>query len=102
MLKIIPVLTVEDGETTVLRKARTKTKAVEVMLDKLVQDAKAYGIQEVCVHHINALEEAKQLAAKIQKELNISATISDIGAIIGLHVGPGAIGVVYYTKADMR
>ncbi|HHX61902.1 MAG TPA: DegV family protein [Epulopiscium sp.] len=102
LLKIIPILTVENGETTVLKKARTKTKAVGVMLDRLIQDGKAYGLKEVCVHHINALEEAKELAATIQEKLNIVPTISDIGPIIGLHVGPGAIGLVYYTEKDMR
>ncbi len=102
LLKIIPVLTVEDGQTTVLQKARTKARAVNVMLDKLVDDAEAYGLKEVCIHHINALDEAKELADIITSKLNIVATISDIGAIIGLHVGPGAIGIVYYTEKDMR
>lgn len=102
LLKIIPILTVENGETTVLKKARTKTKAVVVMLDKLVQDAYEYGIKEVCVHHINALSEAQQLVENIKEKLNIAATISDIGAVIGLHVGPGAIGIAYYTKEAMR
>ncbi len=102
LLKIIPVLTVEDGETTILKKARTKTKAITVILDKLIEDATTYGLKEVCVHHINALDEAKDLAATIMDKLNVVATISDIGAIIGLHVGPGAIGVVYYTEKDMR
>ncbi len=102
LLKIIPVLTVENGQTTVLKKARTKPKAVGVMLDKLIQDTKDYGLKEVCVHHINALGEAKELVVKIKEKLNITATISDIGAIIGLHVGPGAIGLVYYTEKDMR
>lgn len=102
LLKIIPVLTVEDGETTVLKKARTKARAVNVMLDKLIEDAQAYGLKEVCVHHINALEEAQALASTIKEKLNIIPVISDIGAIIGLHVGPGAIGLVYYTQKDMR
>ncbi|NLI90335.1 MAG: DegV family protein [Epulopiscium sp.] len=102
LLKIIPILTVEEGETDIFKKARTKTKAISVMIDKLVKDALEYGIEEVCVHHINALEEAKQLVVKIKEKLKITATIADIGPIIGLHVGPGAIGVVYYTKEDMR
>lgn len=102
LLKIIPVLTVEDGETTVLKKARTKARAIGVMLDKLIEDANTYGLKEVCVHHINALDEAKALAHTIMEKLNVVATIADIGPIIGLHVGPGAIGVVYYTEKDMR
>jgi len=102
LLKIIPILTVENGETAVLKKARTKTKAVTVMLDKLVKDAYKYGIKEVCVHHINALDEAQQLVTRIKEKLNIKASLSDIGAVIGLHVGPGAIGIVYYTENALR
>lgn len=101
-LKIIPILTVEAGETSVLKKVRTKTKAVEAILETLLQDGIKYGIKEVSVHHINALGEAQQLVNKIKEKLNITAIISDIGAVIGLHVGPGAIGVVYYTEKAMR
>ena len=102
LLKILPVLTVEKGETTVFKKARTKNNAIKVMVDKLLEDAEAYGIEEICVHHINALGQANALAATIKEKLNIMATISDIGPIIGLHVGPGALGLVYYTKRDIR
>ena len=72
------------------------------MLDKLVKDAYKYGVKEVCVHHINALDEAQQLVKRITEKLDIKATISDIGAVIGLHVGPGAIGIVYYTENALR
>ena len=102
LLKIIPILTVENGETTILKKARTKTRAVTEMLEKLVKDAYQYGLKEVCVHHINAFDEAQQLVKRIKERLNIKATISDIGAIIGLHVGPGAIGIVYYAEDALR
>jgi len=102
LLKIIPILTVENGETAVFKKARTKTKAVAVMLDKFIKDAYKYSIKEVCVHHINAFEEAQQLAKKIKEKLNIQVTISGIGAVIGLHVGPGTVGIVYYTENALR
>lgn len=102
LLKIIPVLTVENGETTILKKARTKVRGIKVMLDKLIEDSETYGLKEICVHHINAREEAEDLAKVINKKFNIVPTISDIGPIIGLHVGPGAIGLVYYTEKDMR
>lgn len=102
LLKIIPILTVQEGETAIFKKVRTKTKAVAVMLDKLLKEAYQYGIQEVCVHHIDALEEAQQLAKKIKEKLNIQVTISGIGAVIGLHVGPGTVGIVYYTEKALR
>ena len=102
ILKIIPILTVEKGVTTVFCKVRTKKKATLAMLDKFFQDVKAYGLGEVVVHHINCYDEAKALADLISEKLNIAVNICDIGAVIGLHVGPGAIGIVYYTEKDLR
>lgn len=102
ILKIIPILTVENGITTVFTKVRTKKKAIERMLEKVLEDINIYGLGEIVVHHINCYEEAKQLASNIIKALNIEVKIYDIGPVIGLHVGPGAIGIAYYTEKDMR
>lgn len=102
ILKIIPILTVENGVTTVFSKVRTKKKAIEKMIEKVLQDIDLYGLGEIVVHHINCYEDAKILAEHISKLLNIGVNILDIGPVIGLHVGPGAIGIAYYTKKDMR
>lgn len=102
LLKIIPILTVEDGKTTVLTKVRTKNKAIIAMMDKMLQDISTFGLGEIVIHNINCYEEAKELADKIKELLNINVSICDIGPVIGLHVGPGAIGIVYYTKENMR
>lgn len=102
ILKIIPILIVENGVTTVYGKVRTKKKAVTTMLNKMLEDIKNFGLGEVVVHHINCYEEAKELANEIYSRLSIKPLICDIGPVIGLHVGPGSIGIVYYTKEDLR
>lgn len=102
LLKIIPILTVENGVTTVLAKVRTKKKAIIAMIDKMLQDAEDYGLVEIMVHHINCYDEAMELKNKLVEKLNIDISICDIGPVIGLHVGPGALGIVYYTEKDMR
>jgi len=104
LLKIIPILTVEDGKTTIVTKVRTKKNAINTMIDKMLQDIGQYGIGEICVHHINCYEEAKELVDKIKEKINnnIQINICDIGPVIGLHVGPGAVGIVYYTQEAMR
>jgi len=102
LLKIIPILTVEDGKTAVLTKVRTKKNAVAAMIERLVKDSSVYGLKEIVVHHINCYEEALDLSKLIEEKLGVKADIVDIGPVIGLHVGPGAIGIVYYTEKDMR
>ncbi|SEG14421.1 EDD domain protein, DegV family [Caloramator fervidus] len=101
ILKIIPILTVEDGKTTVLSKVRTKKNAISAMIDKVVKDSYIYGLKEVVIHHINCYTEALDLSKLIEEKLGVKADIVDIGPVIGLHVGPGAIGLVYSTYKDM-
>ncbi len=98
ILKIRPILTVIDGKTAVLGKVRTKTRAIQTMINTLLEDAKEKGLSEVVVHHINSKTEGEQIAKTIEEHLNISVPVYSIGPVIGLHVGPGTIGIAYYTK----
>ncbi len=102
LFKIIPILTVEEGITSILAKVRMKEKAVVTMVDQMLHDIKQYGLGEVAVVHINCMKEAKALSRMIMDKLEVDINISDIGPVIGLHVGPGAIGIAYYTERDMR
>lgn len=102
LFKIIPILTVENGKTSIWAKIRMKEKAATAMVEKMLQDMKEYGLGEISVLHINCLKEAKELAKIITSRLKVDLDILDIGPVIGLHVGPGAIGIAYYTQTDMR
>lgn len=98
ILQIKPILTVEDGKTTVFDKVRTRKKAIDRMVEYVVEQVTSKGLGEVIVHHINCEDEGLQLAKRISDILKINVEICSIGPIIGLHVGPGSIGIVYYTK----
>ncbi len=98
ILKIRPILTVENGETSVFEKVRTKKKAIDIILNKVISDIKEKGGGEVIVHHINCEDEALQIASRLKDALGIEVGTQSIGAIIGVHVGPGSVGVAYYTK----
>ncbi len=104
LFKIIPILTVEDGVTSIYKKVRTKQKAVTQMIEKVIEDAKNYGgLEELVVHHIDCIEEAKILAERLKEILSLKTiAIHDIGPVIGLHVGPGAIAIAYHTKEKLR
>ncbi|MPQ44140.1 DegV family protein [Clostridium tarantellae] len=100
VLKIVPILTVLDGKTSVLEKVRTKSKAIEKILSIFLQDLKEKGLGKVIVHHINCEEEGIKLAERIKEKIDINTTVEviSIGPVIGAHVGPGAIGIAYHTK----
>ena len=97
LLQIKPILTVVDGKTAVFTKVRTKKKAIEALITGLMEDLKERDLGEVIVHHINCPEEGEALAKQLSKTLNQSVQIQSIGPVIGAHVGPGSIGLAYYT-----
>ncbi|AGA69069.1 EDD domain protein, DegV family [Desulfitobacterium dichloroeliminans LMG P-21439] len=102
LFKIIPILTVEEGKVVVLAKVRHKEKAILAMMDKMFEDIGKYGLGEIAVHHINCLDEAQSLVKKIKEKVAAQVKVIPIGPVIGLHVGPGAVGIVYYTEKDLR
>lgn len=98
ILQIKPILTVINGKTAVFDKVRTKSRAIDRILDVLTKDGQARGLERVAVHHIDSKAEGEAVAQRIMEQLNIEVPVYPIGPVIGLHVGPGTIGVVYQTK----
>lgn len=101
ILQIRPILTVIDGKTSVFDKVRTKSRAIDRILEALVSDTGAKGLERVAVHHINNPREGNSIAQQITKQLQIDVPVYSIGPVIGLHVGPGTVGVVYQTKEEL-
>lgn len=97
LLQIKPILTVEDGKTTVFTKVRTKKKAIDKIVEAVLEQNEKSPVKELIVHHINCEAEGLALAERLKIALNLSEVkIQSIGPIIGLHVGPGSIGVAYH------
>lgn len=96
LLQIRPILTVEDGKTTVFTKVRTKKKAVDRIIEAVLDQHSKSPIKGAMVHHINCESEGLELASKLKEKLGFDVKIQSIGPIIGLHVGPGSIGVAYH------
>lgn len=98
LLQIKPILTVIDGKTAILEKVRTKKRAIEEIIRVFLEDVKQKGLGEVFVHHINNEIDARQIVLVIEQTLKCSVSICAIGPVIGLHVGPGTVGIVYHTN----
>ena len=97
LLQIKPILTVEDGKTTVFTKVRTKKKAIDKIVNTVLEQNLKSPIKGIIVHHINCQSEGQELADRLKNSLGLeSVKIQSIGPIIGLHVGPGSIGVAYH------
>ena len=90
-LKIKPILTVES-EITPIERVRTSKRAFERMVD-LLRSRADDGADAWMVQHIQAPAEAEELAARGTEIFGKPPTvISEIGPVIGTHVGPGLLG----------
>ena len=101
IFQIVPILTVVDGKTELFNKVRTKKRAIQTMIDKFIEDTSSHGLGEVIIHHINDVEGALAFAKTIEECIGKKVDIAPIGPVIGTHVGPGALGIVYYTETDL-
>jgi len=102
LLNIKPILTVTDGQTNVYLKVRTKKRAIDKMIDILREDDEKFGLEEITIHHINCEKEAKKLAENIKDKMKCEILVCPIGPVIGVHVGPGTLGIAYYTKKGIK
>lgn len=91
-LKIKPILTVQD-EITPIERVRTAGRAFERMVEFL-RAQQADGADAWMVQHIQAHDQAERLV-EAGREIFGSEPIlfSEIGPVIGSHVGPGLLGV---------
>ena len=102
LLQVRPILTVIDGVTSTVRSVRTQRRAIETIADMVASDAEAHGLADIVVHHILAAPEAEVLARLLGERIGRRPRVQQIGPAIGLHVGPGTMGVVYETREDLH
>jgi DegV family protein with EDD domain len=98
-LAVKPLLVVRDGQIALLEKVRTFSKALSRLRD-LVVEAAGDGVVEVAIHHLDAPERAAELEARVREALpRLSQLyVSEVGAVVGAHAGPGLLGVVVWRR----
>jgi DegV family protein with EDD domain len=91
-LRIKPILTVES-EITPVERVRTSARAFERMVDYL-RALRDDGADAWVVQHIQAPEEAARLVERGRELFGSDPCfVSEIGPVIGTHVGPGLLGI---------
>lgn len=90
-LRIKPILSVES-DITPIERVRTSARAF-ARLAEMLRTLKDDGVDGWVVQHIQAPEQAEKLA-DVAREIFGSEPVfvSEIGPVIGAHVGPGLIG----------
>ena len=94
-LNMLPILSVENGEVVALEKVRTKARAL-ARVEELAAQYAQHGTVDIAVHHLGAPGLADEVAARLQKSIHQigEVVMSELGAVIGAHTGPGTLAVI--------
>ncbi|MEY9991282.1 DegV family protein with EDD domain [Streptomyces sp. V4I8] len=94
-LAVKPLLQLEDGRIGPLEKVRTASKAI-ARLEEIAADRAGSAQVDIAVHHLAAPDRASALADRLRARVPGLADlhVSEVGAVIGAHTGPGLLGVV--------
>ena len=94
-LSVKPLLHLVDGHIEPLEKVRTSSKAI-ARLEELAASRAGTGAVDVAVHHLANPDRAAALAQRLRERLPALGDlhVSEVGAVVGAHVGPGMLAVV--------
>jgi len=98
-LKVKPILHFIDGQIDSLTQARTKRKALGLMLEIAEDRLDGKELHEAAIVDIDSQDEGDAVAGMIEQRFSPSTIHrSTVSPVVGTHVGPGAIGFAFYAK----
>lgn len=94
-LALKPLLRLDDGKLVLAQRVRTTSKATAAMVEQVLE-AVGEGRAALAVHHVDNPDGAAQVAATLASALPACgpAIVTDLGPVLGVHLGPGAVAVV--------
>jgi DegV family protein with EDD domain len=90
-LRVKPLLTLKEGDLSMVGVARTKAKAVE----RLFEFARSFPqAKELAVSYTTAHEEARAFVDRLKAAFpDLPVSLIRVGSSLGTHAGPGGMGV---------
>lgn len=94
-LAVKPLLELADGSIGMLEKVRTASRAI-ARLEEIVVERAGEARVDIAVHHLAASDRAELLAERFSERVPGLGElhVSEVGAVIGAHTGPGLLGAV--------
>jgi DegV family protein with EDD domain len=97
VLNIKPLIGMEDGVIVALGQARSRAKAYLRMADLMRQRVAPDARIKAAFTHAAAQGEAERLQDLICQRFDCSETlIAELSPVLGVHTGPGTVGVCFY------
>jgi DegV family protein with EDD domain len=93
-LALKPLLRIDDGKLVLAQRVRTVSHATETMIGRVCQIV-GHHAAALAVHHVNNPDGAREVATALGERLPACepAIITELGPVLALHVGAGAVAV---------
>ncbi|MGM8364410.1 DegV family protein [Virgibacillus sp. W0181] len=99
LLKIKPLLHVDDGKLIPLEKIRGSKRVLNRMIEVMESRGTDFENQVIGISHGDDLERAEQLATIIEEKFSPKEIIIEmVGSVIGAHSGPGTLALFFLNK----
>ena len=96
LLKIKPVLYLNNGKVETYDKVRTMKKAMERIIDEIPA---VKGPFTLTIIHGEAFDTANKMKDMIVERFpEVEVIINEISPVIGTHAGPGVVGLCFYAQ----
>ena len=98
LLKVKPVLSIQGGEVVPIGRVRTRQRAIEDLISRC---ADLRPVEHLFVIHSTTPEEATYVRDRLAAlDAHAAITVGRITPVVGVHGGPGVLGVGVVTAAD--
>jgi DegV family protein with EDD domain len=92
-MNLKPLLHMINGKVAQQELVRSSEKSIARMIEIVTAAARIKS--EIAVHHVEALDAANNVASQLKELTGVeSISVTSAGAVVGTHVGPGALAVV--------
>lgn len=104
LLDVKPILHINsEGKIDIFNKVRSRKSSLRRLINLLEEDSTKLEDQVIGVSHSACREDAEFVAEEVTKILKPrDIIISDIGCVIGSHVGPGTVALFYQSRSEQN
>lgn len=100
LLSIQPLIRVQGNRVSLMGQARRRSKGLDTLIEKTIEDAKEDALH-LTVHYAEDEEEGRGLLETLKGRLNcVESYLTRVPVELGVHAGPGSIGVAYYVERE--
>ena len=101
MLKIKPIISMQNGVIVSAGQARSRHKAYRLMVENISNFVGSDGKIKIAYLHANAIAEIDEIRCLVEDRITVvESLISELSPALGVHTGPGTAGLCYFPVFD--